>query len=135
MGLLELLQLYETQWPEFTEYGEGRTLANTDITFYQTAQKDVIYALSSSQDSDGYINQIWTGGGIRKVNENASVTIMARASGRCPHGVVPFPMGDPDDIDSWWQVSKELTPEIKITTGAGSTAAQYELLVQQLRSF
>ena len=133
--VLTHLQTVESLWQAYEEWMEGRTLANTDITFYQTAQKDVIYALSSSQDSDGYINQIWSGGGIRKVNENATVTVMARASGRCPHGVIPFPMGDPDEIESWWKVSKEVNPEIRIGTGAGSTAAQYELLVEQMRSY
>jgi hypothetical protein len=44
-------------------------------------------------------------------------------------------MGDPDEIDSWWPVSKEMTPEIDITTGAGSVLAQYELLVQQLQRY
>ncbi len=57
---------------------------------------------------------------------------MARVSGRCPAGVIPFPMGDPDDIDSWWNVDQSKVPQIDITTGAGSTAAQYELLVQQM---
>jgi len=135
VDVLTHLQNVEALWQAYEEWLEGRTLANTDITFYQAAQKDVIYALASSQDSDGYINQIWSGGGIRKVNENATVTIMARASGRCPAGVIPFPMGDPDEIESWWDVTKAKVPEINITTGAGSTAAQYELLVQQLQKY
>lgn len=129
------LQMVESTFPAYEEWLEGRTLADTDITFYQAAQKDVIYALSSSQDSDGYINQKWSGGGIRKINENATVTIMARASGRCPFGVIPVPMGDPDDISSWWDVTKLNNARIKIVTGAGSTAAQLELLVQQLRKY
>ncbi len=32
-------------------------------------------------------------------------------------------------------LSKDLTPEIRIGTGPGSTAAQYELLVQQLQKY
>lgn len=135
VDVLTHLQNVEALWQAYEEWMEGRTLANTDITFFQAAQKDVIYALSSSQDSDGYINQIWSGGGIRKVNENATVTIMARASGRCPAGVIPFPMGVPDEIDSWWEVNPANVPEIDITTGAGSTAAQYELVVEQLQKY
>ncbi len=129
------LQNVESLWAAFTEWFEGRTLANTDITFYFAAQKDLFVAVTPSQDSDGYINPIWTGGGIRKINENATVTIMGDAKGRCPSGVIPFPMGDPDDIASWWNVSKDMTPEIDITTGAGSVLAQYELLVQQLHKY
>lgn len=133
--VLTHLQTVEALWQACDEWMEGRPVTTTDTTFYQTAQKDVIYALAISQDSTSYANQVWTGGGIRKIYAGSVATLMARVSGRCPHGVTPFPMGDPDDIESWWKVSKELTPEIDITTGAGSTAAQYELLVQQLRSY
>jgi len=134
-SILTHLQNVEALWQAYTEWFEGRTLAATDITFHFTAQKDLFLAITPSQDSDSYINPIWTGGGIRKVNGAATLTVMGEASGRCPHGVIPFPMGDPDDISSWWDVSKEMTPEIRIGTGPGSTAAQYELLVQQLRRY
>lgn len=129
------LQRAEALFPSYEEWMEGRTLANTDITFYLGAQKDLMVMVTPSQDSDGYINPIWTGGGIRKINENATVTIMALARGRCLHGVLPYPMGDPDDIESWWNVNQAMVPQIDITTGAGSTAAQYELLVQQLQRY
>jgi hypothetical protein len=135
MSTLNALQMFENRYPEFQSWFEGRTLANNDITFYQAIQKDVIYALSSSQDSDGYINQIWSGGGIRKVNENATVTIMGKTIGRCPFGVFPIPMGLLNEPDSWWDVTKVGSPRIKLVTGAGSTAAELELLIQQVRHY
>jgi hypothetical protein len=133
--ILTHLQNVEALWQAYEEWMEGRATVNVAVTFFQSPQKDVIYALSTSQDADGYQNQTWSGGGIRVVNTSATQTLMARVSGRCPAGVIPFPMGDPDVIDSWWKVSKETTPEIRITTGAGSVLAQYELLVQQMRSY
>lgn len=132
---LNLLQMFETMFPAWEEWMEGRTLANTDITFYCGPQKDLMVMVTPSQDSDGYINPIWTGGGIRKINENATVTIMALNRGRCPFGVIPIPMGDPDEIDSWWDVTKLNNARIKLASGAGDTSAMYELLVQQLRSY
>lgn len=134
-SVLNLLQQHETLFPAWDEWMEGRTLANTDITFYCGPQKDLMVMVTPSQDSDGYINPIWTGGGIRKINENATVTIMARNIGRCPFGVIPIVMGELDEPDSWWDVTKLGNARIKMVTGAGSTAALYELLVQQLRKY
>lgn len=129
---LNLLQMFESMFPEYAEWFEGRSLTATDITYFFGAQKDLFVAVTPSQDIDSYLNPIWTGGGIRKMNGAATQTIMGRASGRCPFGVIPLPMGDPDDIDSWWDVTKLGSAQIKMVTGAGSTAALYELLVQQL---
>ena len=134
-SVLNILQQIETLWPNFEEWMEGRGLTATDITFYLAPQKDLTIALDSSQDVDSYRNQIWTGGGIRKINCAATQTIMGRVFGRCPFGVIPVPMGEPDDIDSWWDVTKLGNARIKMTTGAGSTAAQYELLIEQLRKY
>ncbi len=132
VNVLDHLQDVESLWQMYEEWLEGRPVTTTDTTFYQAPQKDVIYAAAISQDSTSYLNQVWTGGGIRKIYAGSVATFMARVSGRCPAGVIPFPMGDPDDIDSWWNVDQSKVPQIDITTGAGSTAAQYELLVQQM---
>jgi len=135
MSTLNALQMYESNYPPFEEWMEGRGLTATDITFYLAAQKDLNLLVHVSQDTDTYVNPIWTGGGIRKVNCAATATLMALATGRCPFGVFPLPMGDLDEIDSWWDVTKVGNARIKMVTGAGSTAAQYELLVQQMRKY
>lgn len=135
VNTLAHLQQMENLFPAFVEWMEGRTLANTDITFYCAPQKDLMVMVTPSQDSDGYINPIWTGGGIRKINENATVTIMALNRGRCPFGVIPVPMGVPEEIDSWWDVPTAGNARFKMVTGAGSTAAELELLIQQMRSY
>jgi hypothetical protein len=135
VDILDHLQDVEALWQMYEEWVEGRPVTTTDTTFYQSPQKDVIYALAISQDSTSYCNQVWTGGGIRKLYAGSVATIMARASGRCPAGVIPFPMGEPDEIESWWDVNQSKVPQIDITTGPGSTACQYELLVQQLQKY
>ncbi|OGN97556.1 MAG: hypothetical protein A2Y89_06735 [Chloroflexi bacterium RBG_13_51_18] len=135
MGLLELLQLYETQWPEFTEYGEGRTLANTDITFYLTPAKDITLAAFASEDSDAIIHYPWSGGQARIIDGSLTTTINLLIKGRCPHGAVPLPMGVMDEIDSWWDVRKLGSARARLTTGPGDTSALYELIVQQFRSY
>lgn len=132
---LNLLEMFEENYPLFEEWMEGRGVTTTDETWYVAPQKDVILALAISQDSTSYANQVWTGGGIRKIYAGSVATLMARVSGRCPFGVIPVPMGDPMDDTSWWDVTKLGNARIKLVTGAGSTAALYELLCQQARKY
>jgi len=134
-GVLELLQMYENLWPVYVDHFEGRTLANTDIEFFFTQCKDLVPLVHPSQDSDGYINVIWSGGNGMKINENATVTIFGEARGRCPNGVFPLPFGDPDIINTWLQAQTLGSLEAKLTTGAGDTSALYELLVQRMLSY
>jgi len=134
-GVLELLQMYETNWPEFTEYGEGRTLANNDITFYLTPAKDINLAAFATEDSDAIIHYPWSGGQARIIDGSLTATINLLIKGRCPHGAIPIPMGVMNEIDSWWDVTKLGSARAKLTTGAGDTSALYELIIQQLRRY
>jgi hypothetical protein len=133
-GTLELLQMYENAYPVFQEYGEGRTLAANNVSFFVTPCKDVQLSAQPSQDTDNYINFPWSGGNSRYIMGSATSTIQLGIIGRCPHGVIPIPMGRQDMIEDWWDVTKLGSARIKMVTGAGDTSAYYELLLQQLRS-
>lgn len=135
VNTLAHLQMMENMYPPYHEWMEGRGLAATDITFYLAPQKDLNVLVHVSQDIDTYVNPIWSGGGIRKINCAATATLNAEVTGRCPFGVIPVQMGLLNEIDSWWDVTKLKSARIKMTTGAGSTAALYELLVQQMRKY
>jgi hypothetical protein len=134
-GTLELLQMLEVLWPEWIEYGEGRGLAATNVSFFVTPCKDIMMFAQPSQDLDSYINFTWSGGNKRIIMDSATSTIQVGINGRCPHGAIPIPMGLMDEMDSWWDVTKLKQAQIKMTTGGGDTSALYELLVQQLRSY
>jgi hypothetical protein len=45
-------------------------------------------------------------------------------------------MGVLEEPDSWWDVTKAVAPRIMLVTGApGAVSPDYELLVQQARSY
>jgi hypothetical protein len=135
-GVLEILQMYESQYPIYHDYGEGKTVTNTDISFFFTPQKDLQLSAIHSEDSDGIIHAPWSGGGKRILDASAGATVQIHATGRCPHGVIPVPMGRLDVIDDWWDVTKLGSARIKLVEGAPGTVCTYfELLLQQLRRY
>lgn len=134
-GVLELLQTYETEWPHLIEYLDGRA-SSTQVYFYVTPAKDVLFSPVASQDADSYWNAPWTGGQKRGIVTSAAAPTFACAvNGRCPHGVFPVPVSDPDVIDSFWNVAQTGSRRIKMTTGTADTSALYELLIQQMQPY
>lgn len=130
-----LLKMFENQYPLYIDYGEGRTLAANNIEFFVTPCKDVMLQAQPSVDTDNYINFPWSGGNGRNIMGSGTATITLKSAGRCPHGVIPIPMGRQMEIDNWWDVTRLGSAKVKMTTGAGDTSALYELLIQQLRNY
>lgn len=134
-GVLELLQTYESEWPHLMEYMDGRS-STTQVYFYTTPAKDVLFTPNSSSDNDSDWNAPWTGGQKRGIVSSVDgINFDTMVSGRCPHGVFPLPVSDPEDIDSYWSVPQTGSRRIKMTTGGGDTSALYELLMQQMESY
>lgn len=134
-GTLELLQMFEAQYPLWTELMEGRLPANADKEFWVTPAKDINIDPFASQDSDSIIHIPWSGGSGRKINGSLLTTINANVTGRCPHGMIPLPMGDINRIDDAWQAQTLNSARIEMTTGAGDTASDYQLILQQIRQY
>lgn len=134
-GVLELIQMYEDQWPPIIEYGEGRTLANTDITFFLTPCKDIVLGAFATQDSDAIIHYPWSGGNARIIDGSLTATINLLINGRCPHGVFPLPLGEIDKPDTWWHVDPSGSRKCRLTTGPGDVTCYYELLMQQAKPY
>jgi len=130
-GTLELLQMYESWWNWWIEFGEGRTLAANNIAFFVTPCKDIMLSAQPSVDTDCYVNLPWSGGNSRNIMGSATATIQLLINGRCPHGVFPVPLGELDIPESWWHVERDGSRKAKLTTGPGDTSAVFELLLQQ----
>ena len=127
--------MFEASYPQYLEYGEGRTLTNTDITFYLTPAKDIQMAILATEDSDAIIHTPWSGGQGRIIDGSLTATINVMISGRCPHGAIPIPMGRMEVPADWWATPNTGSRRIKLTTGAGDTSSLYELILQQVRGY
>jgi hypothetical protein len=134
-GVLELLQMYESQYPAWIELMEGRLPANADQEFWVTPCKDIQIDPFGSQDTDSIIHVPWSGGSGRKINGSLLTTFNANVTGRSPHGVIPIPMGKLMDPATWWDTPELGSARIKMVTGAGDTSTLYELLLQQMRKY
>jgi hypothetical protein len=134
-GVLELLQDYETEWPAIAEYLDGRA-SSTQVYFYVTPAKDVLFSPLASQDADSYWNVPWTGGQKRGIVTSAAApTFACQVWGRCPHGMFPVPVSEVDEMESFWSVPQSGSRRIKMTTGGGDTSALYELIIQQMQAY
>jgi hypothetical protein len=132
---LSLLQMYESMWPHWVEWMEGRAYTTAE-EYYVTPAKDVMLMCFSSEDNDAYWNSLWSGGQQRQIVVSVNgINFNAQVQGRCPHGAIPIPMGVMDQIDSWWDVTKLGSARCRLYTGAGDTSSLYELLIQQLRKY
>ena len=135
LDVLQILQNHESEYPWYTEYGEGRTDAGNNIEFFVTPCKDIMMFAQPSVDTDNYINFPWTGGNGRNIMGSATSTIQLGIMGRCPHGMIPLPMGEPNVPETWWHVAPDGSRKIKLTTGAGDTSSLYELILQQMKPY
>ena len=127
--------MYESQYPLWAEYCEGRVTGGTANEFFLTPCKDIIINPLASGDTDGIWNASWSGGNGRNIMTSITGTFSALISGRSPHGVIPIPMGRLMDPTTWWAVNELGSARIKMVTGAGDVASLYELLLQQLRKY
>jgi len=132
---LAALAMFESQYPAWTEIGEGRLVANTDKEFFVTPCKDVMLNPIMTEDSDGIIHSPWSGGNGRILDGSVGGTINIHVSGRSPHGAIPIPMGRLQEITDWWDTPSIGSARIKMVTGAGDTSSLYELLLQQYRLY
>ena len=130
------IRMNESMYPDFTEVGDGRGTTTTDVHFYFAPEKNLRALFMSTVDSASIINQAWSGGGMVNLYQSAGITVNAKVTGRCPFGVIPINMGMLEEPDSWWDVTKAVAPRIMLVTGApGAVSPDYELLVQQARSY
>lgn len=134
-GTLELLQMQEALWPMYEDYGEGQTSAGANVEFFFTPCKDLQLTAFPREDTDTAINLPWSGGNGRNIMGDVQALINVHASGRCPHGVIPLPMGRMEQIDDWWDVTRLGNARLKMQTGGGDTSALYEVLLQQMRRY
>jgi len=61
-GTLEILQMYEANYPLWSELMEGRLPADTDQEFWVTPAKDIQIDPFASEDSDSIVHIPWSGG-------------------------------------------------------------------------
>ena len=131
-----LLKMCEAQYPEIIEHGEANLEANADQECFVTPTKDIQMIPIMKEDSDGIIHAPWSGGNGRILDASVGGVCTFVCSGRAMHGVIPIAMGRKDRPDEWWNTPELGSARIKMVTHAdGDTAALFELLLQQKRTY
>jgi len=93
-----------------------------------------------SLNAEGTNAQIYTeafvNGGTKTIHSDVNTNFHGLYSGLCPHGAISLPMGDQNDPDDWWDVSKLESTRLKITAGSSVEAdSTLQVVLQQLRKY
>ena len=130
------LRMMESLFPDFREVGDGMGVTTTDRHFYFAPEKNLRVDFLTAVDSASVQNQAWSGGGMVNLYQSAGVACNTKASGRCPFGVIPIPMGIMEDDTTWYDTTQASSPRIMLVNGApGVVGPDYELLAQQARTY
>ena len=130
------IRINESMYPDFFEVGDGRTNAAANTLYFGAPEKNFFIHVNGSTGVANDIKTPWGGGGGRNIFGSATQTVVTKGVGRCPFGVVPINFGCLEEPDTWWDVTKAVAPRIMLVTGApGVVSPDYELLVQQARSY
>lgn len=73
------------------------------------------------------------GGKLKTIAAANPSNTQIHVRGRTPHGVWAFPMGKPDILEDWYDVTK--VGSLKADVTAGSATGNTELMLQQLRRY
>jgi hypothetical protein len=121
-----------------TMYGEYRELIVDNIrvnqTEYITPTDSAYFLISALTDSAGgyCATDAERTGGYQTIHSNATVLMRAMACGYLPHGCLPLDLGDPMDLEDWFDVTRKGKIQF-IPKTLGS--ATFNTVLEQLRKY
>lgn len=114
-------------------------MANTSGTKFYVTPTDyyAILAATVLNDITHSVTQVGygRGGGISMWGDGSVQLFEGVARGFLPNHCVEFPMGDPGDIEDWYDVTKVGDLRLRLNVGSYSASARQSIVVQQLRRY
>lgn len=95
------------------------------------------YPSLNSEGVAGYIyTEAFVNGGTKTIYGSTTENFHGIYTGRCPHGAIGFPMGNLQNPEEWWDVSKLKSARLKVTAGSSvESSSTLQLVLQQLRKY
>lgn len=110
--------------------------AGTNV-FYVTPT-DYYVTMIASALSGGYIamGDTWQNGGkFGPITNSGDLFFSAIVHGWLPWHCFHFPLGDPNDISDWYEVSKIKKPRLRLRSAASGTSGTAQVVLEQLRRY
>jgi hypothetical protein len=121
---------------QFGRYEEDivATTSTSPVTHYVTPSYLTHIFGNDNIATNSYVFFGQSYGGTVTIDASAAGVVRARASGYCPHGVMPFMFGDKWMPEKWYDVTKLGSLELRLKADAtvGGTA---QVITEQLRRY
>lgn len=122
-------------FPEYQDKIYGAASA-AGVEHYFTPTFDVYPSLNAEGTSAQIYTAAFNEGGKQAIHGDVNANFYGLMTGRCPHGAIVFPMGNPDDPSDWWDVSALTSARLKITAGSSvESSSTLQLVLEQLRRY
>jgi len=106
------------------------------VAHFITPTFDAYPSLNAEGTSAQIYAEAFADGGTKTIYSDVAANFHGLYSGLCPHGAIAFPMGNQDDPEDWWDVSKIESTRLKITAGSSVEAdSTLQVVLQQLRKY
>lgn len=130
----QLLKMLRQAYPRITEYGHFALLAATDTIYASPTQDIVVSATPDAVANITSVSAIPTKMPITMdITNNGPVHCVI--SGYDPHYAFILPMGRPDVIEDWADVTKIGNLQMRLRAGSAGAAGTVEIITEQLRKY
>jgi len=131
----ELMYLIRETYPEYIE-NVYMYVDTSDTYFRVTPSDDAVLIPNSVVVLQDVYALFLNGGKARAKTADSIATIYMISKGYIPHGLAPLPIGNPDEVDDWYDVTKVGTLQIRIKAGATpGTTPLNQIVTQQYRAY
>lgn len=106
------------------------------VAHFITPCFDAYPSLNAEGTSAQIYAEAFVNGGTKTIYGDVASNFHGIYTGRCPHGALGFPMGNLQNPEEWWDVSKLKSARIKVTAGSSAdTTAAIQIVLQQHRKY
>jgi len=131
----DFIKYFGNLWPRYSELIHGIT-GSTAVVFYITPTHETAYAVTADQTTCTYHDLAFLGGQSLSLKATSTGQFRGNVAGYCPHGAVPYPFGDQDDLSDWYDVTRLGSLQLKLTAGSSiESSSTAEVITQQLRTY
>ena len=114
-------------------YGNAPT---TGLPHFITPTFDAYPSLNAEGTNAAIYAEAFVNGGTKTIYGSAAANFHGLYSGQAPHGALPIPMGDQNDLEDWWDVTNLAKARLRITAGSAvESSSTCQVVTQQLRKY
>lgn len=130
----QLLKTLRQMYPRIHEYGHFAFLAATKAIYMSPTQDIVMNAVPDTVTNITSVSTIPTKMPITS-DITADGAVVVQISGYDPHYSFVVPLGKPDDMADWYDLTKVGNLKMRLKAGSAGTSGVVEIVTEQLRAY